>query len=49
MSVYYYNVRYNQMGKGMIRKFWWFSSNEFWDNIGCIIMDPTFGIGWKIL
>ena len=23
----------------------WFSSNEFWKNIGCLVSDPTFGLG----
>ena len=27
------------------QKFRRFSSNEFWKNIGCLISDPTFGIG----
>ena len=31
------NVRY--------RKFCRFSSNEFWKNIGCLVSDPTFGLG----
>ena len=31
------NVRY--------RKFRWFSRNEFWKNIGCLVSDPTFGLG----
>ena len=24
---------------------WQFSSNEFFNNIGCIVSDPTFGLG----
>ena len=35
------NVRY--------RKICRFSSNEFWKNIGCLVSDPTFGIGGAIL
>ena len=31
------NVRY--------RKVRWFSRNEFWKNIGCLVSAPTFGIG----
>ena len=31
------NVRY--------RKVFRFSSNEFWDNIGCLVLAPTFGLG----
>ena len=31
------NVRY--------RKFRRFYRNEFWKNIGCLVSDPTFGIG----
>ena len=27
------------------RKVCWFSSNEFWKNISCIVSDPTFGLG----
>ena len=42
MSVDDYNGRDTGMVKGRIRKFWKFSSNEFWKNIGCLISDPTF-------
>ena len=31
------NVRY--------RKVCWFSSNEFWKNIGCLVSAPNFGLG----
>ena len=31
------NVRY--------RKVRWFSSNEFWKKIGCLVSAPTFGLG----
>ena len=27
------------------RKFWRFSSNEFWKNIDCLVSAPTFGLG----
>ena len=37
--------RYVGMGKGSINTVWRFSINEFWDNIGCIVLAPTFGIG----
>ena len=35
------------MNKGNVqyRKVRRFSSNEFWKNIGCLVSDPTFGIG----
>ena len=33
------------MVKGKIRKLWKFSINEFGKNIGCIILNPNFGIG----
>ena len=39
------NGRYLGMVKGMINKFWKFSSNEFWKNIGFLILDTTFGLG----
>ena len=29
------------MVKGGPRIFWWFPSNEFWKNIGCLILDST--------
>ena len=31
------NVRYLKVRR--------FSSNEFWNNIGCLVSDPTFGLG----
>ena len=31
--------------KGQAWKVWRFSSNEFWNNIGCLVSAPTFGIG----
>ena len=31
--------------KGSIRKVNRISNNEFWKNIGCIILVPTFGVG----
>ena len=34
-----------RIGNGRHRKSRWFSINEFWDNIGCLFSDPTFGIG----
>ena len=41
----------NGRAVGMVRgrdwKFWRFSSNEFWNNIHCIVSDPAFGIGWS--
>ena len=33
------------MGIGIISKVWWFSRNEYWNNIGCIVSDTTFGVG----
>ena len=45
MRVYEENGRSMGMVKGRIRKVQWFSSNEFWKNIGCIVLDATFGLG----
>ena len=39
------NMRDIGMVKVRIRKAWWFSSNEFWKNICCLVLDPTFGLG----
>ena len=35
------------LNKGNVRyqKVCWFSSNEFWKNIGCLVSAPTFGLG----
>ena len=35
------------MGKenGLYQNVRWFSSNEFWKNIGCLVSAPTFGLG----
>ena len=33
------------MGKVRIRKIQRFSSNWFWKNIGCFMLDPAFGLG----
>ena len=33
------NARYQKVRR--------FSRNEFWKNIGCLVSDPTFGIGWS--
>ena len=32
-------------GNGWYRKFRRFPRNGFWKNIGCLVSDPTFGIG----
>ena len=32
-------------GYGRYRKVRWFSRNEVWKNIGCIVSAPTVGIG----
>ena len=37
------------MGRGSIRKFRKFSRNEYWNNIGCLILTPTFVVGWSKL
>ena len=29
---------------GKIRKIWRFTGNDFWKNIGCIILVPTFNV-----
>ena len=39
------NVKAVAMVNGRYEKFWRFSSNEFCRNIGCLFLDPTFGIG----
>ena len=39
------NGRAMGMVKGNASKIRRFSSNEFWKNIGCLILDPTFGLG----
>ena len=39
------NGRAMEMEKVRIIKVWWFSSNEFWSNIGCLVLDPKFGLG----
>ena len=38
-------------GKGNVRyrKFPWFSSNEFWKNVGCLVSAPIFGLGGSSL
>ena len=38
-----------EMVKGKARKFWRFSSNEFWKNIGCLVSGYTFSIGGSSL
>ena len=37
------------MGRVSIRKVQRFSSNKFWNNIGCLVLSPTFGLVWLIL
>ena len=39
------------LNKGNVRyqMFCLFSSNEFWKNIGCLVSDPTFGLGGSML
>ena len=32
-------------GNVWYQKVIWFSTNEFWNNIGCIVSAPTFGLG----
>ena len=32
-------------GNGQYRNVCRFSSNEFWNNIGCLVSYPTFGLG----
>ena len=39
------NGRSMGIGKGRIRKLWWFSSNEYWNNVGYLILARTFGLG----
>ena len=33
------------IGNGRYQTFQRFSGNESWKNIGCLISDPTFGLG----
>ena len=33
------------MGRVSIGKVWWFPSNEYWKDIGCLVFEPTFGVG----
>ena len=44
MRVYEDNGRSEGMEKVRTHKVWKFSSNEFWDTIGCLISAPTFDI-----
>ena len=39
------NGRAVGIDKGRLWKVWRFSSNKFWNNIGCLIFDPNFGLG----
>ena len=34
-----------EMLNGQARKIWRFSSNEFWNNIGCLVLDTFFVLG----
>ena len=40
-----YNVKELGMMNGRCRKFWGFSRNEFWMNIGCLVSAPKFDLG----
>ena len=33
------------MVNGQDKRFWLFSSNGFWNNIGCLVSAPNFGLG----
>ena len=35
------------MVNGQAKKFWRFSSNGFWKNIGCLVSDSSFGLGGR--
>ena len=37
--------KYVGMVNGRAWKVQWFSINEFWKNIGCLVSAPTFGLG----
>ena len=39
------NDKYVGMVNERARKVWRFSSNEFWKNVGCLVLDTTFGLG----
>ena len=43
------NDKYAGMVNGLYRKVCWFLSNTFWNNIGCFILSPTFGLGVLIM
>ena len=45
MKVYKDNCKAVGIVNGRYRNFFLFSSNEFWNNIGCLVSDPTFGLG----
>ena len=47
MRVVEENGRYVVMGKGRLYKVCQFLCNGFWKNIGCLVLAPTFCIGWS--
>ena len=45
MKLYEDNCKAAGMANGKNQKFWRLSSNKFWNNIGCLVSAPTFGLG----
>ena len=43
------NGKYLVMVNGLYQNVWRFSSSGFWNNIGCLISDLTFGLGGLIM
>ena len=43
------DVRGGTQENGKFRKLRRFSRNEFWKDIGCLLSEPTFGLGGSIL
>ena len=43
------NERRGNQDNGRFQKLRRFSRNEFWENIGCLLSEPTFGLGGSIM
>ena len=43
------NGRAVRIMKGRDLKVWWFPRNECHKDIGCLVLAPTFGLGWTRL
>ena len=44
-ELYEYNGKSLNKGSVRYQNFCWFSSKEFWKNIGCLVSAPTFVLG----